>query len=135
MGAGASTLRGDADPAAFAAAKRGFAPMDAPMVAVIAAGDLRLLKAAPLRDGSLCEFARLQDLEAARGEVFHPPADAAAAAYGRADDCYRLLLWGVDPCAVDRLGRYPSDVATVPWIRGYLRSCRRKKGYTAYAVV
>ena len=77
MGAGASTHR-DADPAAVAAAQRGFAPMDAPMVAVIAAGDLRLLKAEPLRDGSLCEFARLQDLEAARGEVFHSPADAAA---------------------------------------------------------
>ena len=46
MGAGASTLHGDADPAAVAAAMRGFKPMDAAMVEVIRAGHLRLLKAA-----------------------------------------------------------------------------------------
>ena len=58
-----------------------------------------------------------------------------AAAYGRADDCYRLLLWGADPAAVDRLGRYPSDVGTVGWIRRYLRVCRRRAGYNEWAVV
>ena len=58
-----------------------------------------------------------------------------AAAHGRADDCYRLVIWGVDAAAVDQFGQYPSDVATVPWIRTYLCATRRRDGYAEWTVL
>lgn len=58
-----------------------------------------------------------------------------AAAHGRADDCYRLVLWGAEPAAVDNRGRYPSDVATVGWIRRFLERGRQRRGYSAWAVL
>ena len=74
MGCGASKPE---DPA-LAAAKRHLLKMDDAMVKVVASGDLRLVKASAIRDGTVTEFSPLQTLEAESPDVLCSPEEAAA---------------------------------------------------------